>query len=129
LVQILTQRKLDVLFYLNSQTLNDFIYASDLQEEAPTNKNSKRKQVHEDLHFICMTHCREVKGREIVKEEIRRVRTGGSTPREIPFSIDVKGGERETLMKSDGHRGRMSMVLPCLTVAINEKGGDYWKDG
>jgi hypothetical protein len=57
-----------------------FIYVSDLHEEEPMDKNSKRKKVHEDLHFIYMTYCREVKGREIVKEEIRRVKTGRASP-------------------------------------------------
>jgi hypothetical protein len=55
------------LKYLNAQTLNAFIYVSDLQEEAPMDKNSKRKQVHEKLHLIYTTSCREVKEREIVK--------------------------------------------------------------
>jgi hypothetical protein len=30
---------------------------------------------------------------------------GGEIPREISFSIDVKGGEIETLMRRDDHRG------------------------
>jgi hypothetical protein len=32
-----------IMKYLNAQTLNDFIYVSDLQEEEPMDKNSKRK--------------------------------------------------------------------------------------
>jgi len=33
------------------------------------------------------------------------IKTWGEPQREIPFSIDVKGGEIETLMRSDDHRG------------------------
>jgi hypothetical protein len=63
------------------------------------------------------------------------MKTGGESPRKIPFSIDVKGGEIETLMRSDGHRGSMSMVFPCLSVSINvgvsinAKGGYCWTIG
>jgi hypothetical protein len=58
------------------------------------------------------------------------MKTGGACPRKIPFSIYVKGGEIETLMRSDGHKGSMNMVSPCLSifinvgVSINAKGGD-----
>jgi hypothetical protein len=51
-------------------------------------KNSKRKQVHEDLHLIYMTSCREVKGREIVKEEIRIDVHGWHM---VWYSVDVHG--------------------------------------
>jgi formate dehydrogenase assembly factor FdhD len=51
---------------------------------------------------------------------------GGASPREIPFSIDVKGGDIETFMRSDGHRGSMSMGFSCLSVSINDKVGDCW---
>jgi hypothetical protein len=44
---------------------------------------------------------------------------GEASPRKIPFAIDVKGKEIETLMESDGHRGGMSIVFPCLIVSIN----------
>jgi hypothetical protein len=36
---------------------------------------------------------------------------GEKPQEEIPFSIDVKGGEIETLMRSDDHKGRMSMSI------------------
>jgi hypothetical protein len=63
------------------------------------------------------------------------MKTRGAAPGNIPFSIDVKGGEIETLMRSDGQRGSMSMVFPCLSVSINvgvsinAKGGDCWTIG
>jgi hypothetical protein len=63
------------------------------------------------------------------------MKTGGGCPRKIPFSIDVKGGYIETLMRSDGHKGSMSMVSPCLSfvinvgVSINAKGGYCWTVG
>jgi hypothetical protein len=46
-----------------------------------------------------------------MKRKNRGMKTGGASPREIPFSIDVKGGEIETLMRSDDHRGSMSMSV------------------
>jgi hypothetical protein len=44
---------------------------------------------------------------------------GEKSQREILFSIDVKRGEIETFMRSDDHRGNMSM-----SVSINAKCGD-----
>jgi hypothetical protein len=44
---------------------------------------------------------------------------------ELPFSIDVKGGEKDKKHEDrgrNGHRGSMS-------VSINAKGGDCWKIG
>jgi hypothetical protein len=98
---------LDVfLKYLNAQNLNAFIYVSDLQEEATMDKKSKWKQVQEDLQLIYMTSCREVKEREIVKEEIRRVKIGREAPRkaqtwgasperELPFFPGCQWGREE----------------------------------
>jgi hypothetical protein len=60
------------------------------------------------------------------------MKTVGASARKIPFAIDVKGGEIEKLMRSDGHRGSMIMMFPCPSVAINvgvsmnAKGGDFW---
>jgi hypothetical protein len=78
LFQRLNQRQLDVFDneICECSNLNAFIYVNDLQEKAPMDKNSKRMQVHEDLHLIYMTSCRELKEREIDKEEIKRVKIG-----------------------------------------------------
>jgi hypothetical protein len=36
---------------------------------------------------------------------------GGHPQRDIPFSIDVKGGEIETLMRSNDHKGSMRISM------------------
>jgi hypothetical protein len=58
--------------------------------------------------LIYMTSCREVKGREIIRERdqknISSIQTGGDIDRgSYPFSHDVKGRERERVkhMKSE----------------------------
>jgi hypothetical protein len=54
------------------------------------------------------------KGGEIIQRKLKGIQTGGATPRrvqaggatprrELPFSIDVKGGEIVTLMWRDEH--------------------------
>jgi hypothetical protein len=48
---------------------------------------------------------------------------GEKPQRDIPFSIDVKGGEIETLMRRDDHRGSMSISMSkCFhhLVSIND---------
>jgi hypothetical protein len=52
----------------------------------------------------------------------------GISPKEKTFSIDVKGGERETLMSNNGHRGSMSVSIN-VGVLINSKWGDCWTVG
>jgi hypothetical protein len=57
-------------------------------------------------------------GREIVQKKVY-------CQGELPFSIDVKGGEKHQKHEDrgrNGHRGSMSVV-------INAKGGDCWKVG
>jgi hypothetical protein len=52
-------------------------------------------------------HKSEYRGRS-PKEQFRE---GEQSQREIHFSIDFKGGEIETLMRSDDHTGRMIMSV------------------
>jgi hypothetical protein len=67
-----------------------------------------------------------------MKRKNRGMNIEGAPQEEIPFSIDVKGGVIETLMRSDDHRGSMSMsvaMFKCfhnVGVSINAKGGDCW---
>jgi hypothetical protein len=70
-----------------------------------------------------------------VKRKNKDMNIEGSAQREIPFSIDVKGEDIETLMSSDGNRRRMRMVFLCLSVSIdvgvfiNAKGRYCWTIG
>jgi hypothetical protein len=65
-----------------------FIYVSELQEEAPMDKKHQKRGKEASTRsptLIYMTSCREVKGREIIRERdqernIRSMKTGGDIP-------------------------------------------------
>jgi hypothetical protein len=82
------------------------------------NKTPKGKKVQEDIYLIYTTSCREVKGREMVKEKIKRVNIRGSSPRNnleresSPIeSYPLSKGERES-----NHRNRKQREFICMKI-------------
>ena len=65
-----------------------FIYVSELQEEAPMDKNHPKRGNKESTRsptLICMTYFREVEGREIIRERDQErkfisMKIGGDIP-------------------------------------------------
>jgi hypothetical protein len=93
------------------------------------------KETYRRIHkLIYMTSCKQDKGekeqnqeRKIRRKEERgeRLSKEGIFSGNLPFFIDVKGGEKVHKNKDRGKNGHKGSV----SLSINVKGGDCWKIG